>query len=381
MLPKPTADAPQVSAPRCWASRSRSRTTSTSPGCRPVRHDLRRRARRPRTPRWCADCGRRARSSSARPTPANSASGRSPADPDSATPESLVAPNTLRAGRRAAARPRSPRGWSPRRSDPTAQAACGSPPPGRTSSASNRSAAASRPGRCRRRSTASPSTACWPARSPTPRWCSTRRRATPKATSTSRRRYGVRLRRHAPGPLRIAMSTTFPVHGFPRQPAPGDPRPPWSGRRATADLGHTVMAGNPNYGLRLSWNFLSRSTSGLLDWADRLGPASRWTHAPRPICGWAGCSRSARCARQGRTRPQIQRRVGSIFGVVDVVLAPTTALPPPRCTTFDKLRRPGHRPRDDRGLPGDLAVESCWVGRPSTSRPGSPPTDCRSACS
>ena len=57
--------------------------------------------------------------------------------------------------------------------------------PGR---ASSRSAAASPPGRCRRRSTASRSTACWPARWPTRRWCSTRRPATSKAICTSRRR-------------------------------------------------------------------------------------------------------------------------------------------------------------------------------------------------
>ncbi|MEI4920921.1 hypothetical protein Q8G81_35790, partial [Klebsiella pneumoniae] len=36
-------------------------------------------------------------------------------------------------------------------------------------------------------------------------------------------------------------------------------------------LGHTVVKGNPDYGLRLSWNFLARSTAGLWEWAERLG--------------------------------------------------------------------------------------------------------------
>jgi amidase len=32
------------------------------------------------------------------------------------------------------------------------------------------------------------------------------------------------------------------------------------------------VAADPNYHLRMSWNFLSRSTLELLDWVDRLGP-------------------------------------------------------------------------------------------------------------
>ena len=186
--PGPTAGAPPGSRLRCWESRSRSRTTSTSRACR--RCSARRAGcgRRRPTPRSCAGCAPRARSSSARPTPASWVSGRSPAGPHSGTPETRGRATTLRAARRAAARRRWPPDWSPRRSGPTARAACGSPRRGRTWSASSRSGAASRRGRCRRRSTASPSTGCSPAPSPTRRWCSTRRRATSTATGTSRRR-------------------------------------------------------------------------------------------------------------------------------------------------------------------------------------------------
>jgi amidase len=35
--------------------------------------------------------------------------------------------------------------------------------------------------------------------------------------------------------------------------------------------------------------------------------------------------------------PAAQRRVGSIFDIVDVVLAPTTAQPPPLARSFDRL--------------------------------------------
>ena len=62
-----------------------------------------------------------------------------------------------------------------------------------------------------------------------------------------------------------------------------------------------------------------------------------WIHARCPICGWGGCSRQSilRAARAHEVADQ--RRVGSIFRIVDVVLAPTTAQPPPLAHTFDRL--------------------------------------------
>ncbi len=68
----------------------------------------------------------------------------------------------------------------------TAPGRCASPPPGRTSSASSHSAAASRPDRTRSPSRASPSTAPSPARSPTPPASWTRPAETTRATCTGR---------------------------------------------------------------------------------------------------------------------------------------------------------------------------------------------------
>ena len=76
----------------------------------------------------------------------------------------------------------------------------------------------------------------------------------------------------APGPLRIAVSTRFPYTGFRATAGSArSARPSAPSAEQLEQLGHTVVAGNPDYGLRLSWNFLSRSTSGLLEWAERLG--------------------------------------------------------------------------------------------------------------
>ena len=171
-------------------SRSRSRTTSTSRACRPGSVQRATCGRPPQTPRSCAGCARPARSSSARPTPASWVSGRSPAGRPSVTPSTRGRASTRRAARRAAARPRWPPAWWPRRSAPTARAASGFPRRGRIWSASSRSAGASPPGRCPRRSTASRSTGCWPAPSPMRRWCWTRPPATSTAICTSRRRCG-----------------------------------------------------------------------------------------------------------------------------------------------------------------------------------------------
>ena len=127
------------------------------------------------------------------------------------------------------------------------------------------------------------------------------------------------------------MSTKFPYTFFRAKLHP-EIRAALDDRRraSSSELGHTIVAADPDYNLGMSWNFLSRSTSGLLDWADRLGhdvntgQAHAW-----PISGPAGCCRRTRCARPAPAKPNAQRRIGWIFNLVDVVLAPTTAQPPP----------------------------------------------------
>jgi amidase len=171
----------------------------------------------------------------------------------------------------------------------------------------------------------------------------------------------------APGPLRIALSTVFPFTGFPARLHPEI--------RAAVDsvgdqlrlLGHSVMAGNPDYGLRLSWNFLSRSTSGLRDWAERLGDGVEWD--PRTLSNMRmGRLLSQSILRSARAHEAAdQRRVGSIFRIVDVVVAPTTAQPPPPAHAFDRLSGLG----TDRAM--IAACPGCWpwnmLGWPSINVP------------
>jgi amidase len=141
----------------------------------------------------------------------------------------------------------------------------------------------------------------------------------------------------APGELRIAMSTRFPFTGFRAKLHPEIRAAVQSVADQLQLLGHSVVAANPDYGLRLSWNFLSRSTSGLLDWAQRLGDGVEWDQ--RTLANMRmGRLLSQSVLRAARAHEAAdQRRVGSIFRFVDVVLAPTTAQPPPPVHTFDGL--------------------------------------------
>jgi amidase len=171
----------------------------------------------------------------------------------------------------------------------------------------------------------------------------------------------------APGPLTVAMSTRFPFTGFGAKLHPEIHAAMQGIARQLEDLGHTVRAGDPDYGLRTSWNFLSRSTSGLLNWADRLGP--HVTFDKRTTSNMRmGRLLSENVLRKARIREaESRRRIGWIFNIADVVLAPTTALPPPRVEDFD--RRGGLS--TDRAMIRACPVTWPWnlVGWPSINVP------------
>src|ERR1700742_4330560 len=129
----------------------------------------------------------------------------------------------------------------------------------------------------------------------------------------------------APGPLNIALSTRFPYTGFRPKLHPEILAATRAVGKQLELLGHTVVTGNPDYGLRLSWDFLARSTSGLRDWEERLGdgvildPRTMSNLRMGAVLGQA-ILKTAR-----RHEAEAQHRGGSVFDIVDVVLAPTTA--------------------------------------------------------
>lgn len=170
----------------------------------------------------------------------------------------------------------------------------------------------------------------------------------------------------APGPLRIAVSTRFPFTLFRATLHPEIQRALSTVAGQLQQLGHTVVTNDPDYGLRMSWDFLSRSTAGLLDWHNRLGDVT----LDRRTVGNIRMGRllSQNALRRARIHEaDAQRRLGWIFNLADVVLAPTTAQPPPPLHDFD--RRGGLS--TDRAIIRACPVTWPWnlVGWPSINVP------------
>jgi amidase len=141
----------------------------------------------------------------------------------------------------------------------------------------------------------------------------------------------------APGALKVALTTKFPYNFFRPRLHPQILDALRTVGDQLTDLGHTIVSVDPQYKIGMSWNFLSRSTSGLLDWADRLGHDVELD--PRTVSNLRmGRLLSENVLRKARAKEAAtQRRVGYIFNLVDVILAPTTALPPPTVNRFDRL--------------------------------------------
>jgi len=138
--------------------------------------------------------------------------------------------------------------------------------------------------------------------------------------------------RRDPGRLRIAVSfrTAF---GVPGRVDPQIRAAVERIARRLADLGHKVFPADPDYGL-VGLGLIPRGTAGVADWLESMPGASPEprTEVEARIGRLLG-RRLLPLAR--RMDPALRRRVGRIFQVADVVLTPTTALPPPRVGAYD----------------------------------------------
>lgn len=143
----------------------------------------------------------------------------------------------------------------------------------------------------------------------------------------------------APGPLRVAMSTAFPFTGVRAKLDPEILAALQTVAEQLDQLGHSVVRKDPNYSLRMSWDFLSRSTAGLLDWTERLDDRELGVdYDERTVMNMRiGRLLSQDVLRKARAHEaEARRRVGWIFNLVDVIIAPTTAQPPPLTHEFDR---------------------------------------------
>jgi len=135
--------------------------------------------------------------------------------------------------------------------------------------------------------------------------------------------------RRDPGRLRIALALKPPFTALPARLQPAVRAKVVQLAERLAALGHTVEEADPPYG-RIGLTFVPRATVGL---AERVGEAPFPALLDRRTRDAARLGRllggaPLRAAR--RAEGVLHRRIGAFFTSYDVVLAPTTAAPPPR---------------------------------------------------
>ncbi|MFF2380310.1 MULTISPECIES: amidase [unclassified Streptomyces] len=132
-----------------------------------------------------------------------------------------------------------------------------------------------------------------------------------------------------PGRLRIALSLKPPFTAVPARLDPAVRAKVVALAERIAALGHTVEEAEPRYG-RIGLTFVPRATAGI---------AERVRDAPHPHLLDPRTREAARLGRllggaplrvARRAEATLHRRIGALFDTYDVLLAPTTAAPPPR---------------------------------------------------
>ncbi|MEU9734528.1 amidase [Streptomyces sp. NPDC048002] len=132
-----------------------------------------------------------------------------------------------------------------------------------------------------------------------------------------------------PGRLRVALSLKPPFTATPARLRPEVRAKVVELAERLAALGHTVEEADPPYG-QIGLTFVPRATAGIAEWVgDAPFPAllDRRTHGAARLGKLLGGA-PLRAAR--RAEAVLHRRIGGFFASYDVVLAPTTAAPPPR---------------------------------------------------
>ncbi|MFJ4525828.1 amidase [Streptomyces sp. NPDC088810] len=139
-----------------------------------------------------------------------------------------------------------------------------------------------------------------------------------------------------PGRLRIALSLKPPFTAAAARLHPEIRALVVELAEKLAGLGHVVEEADPPYG-QIGLTFVPRATAGIAEWVREapdpalLDPRTRGAARLGRLLGGV----PLRAAR--RAEAVLHRRIGAFFGSYDVILAPTTALPPPRIGAFARL--------------------------------------------
>lgn len=139
-----------------------------------------------------------------------------------------------------------------------------------------------------------------------------------------------------PGRLRIALSLGVPFSG---PPARLDPRIRAQVERLAVvleGLGHEVRTADPRYGL-VGASFVPRSTGGVRSWVRRVPDAELLDPRTRENARTGALLGGPLLALARLAERPLRLQLGTVFHGNDVVLAPTTAQPPPAVGAIDGL--------------------------------------------
>ncbi|PRX45480.1 amidase [Prauserella shujinwangii] len=178
--------------------------------------------------------------------------------------------------------------------------------------------------------------------------------------------------RREPGHLRIGLSLRIPFSGVRARLHPVVRAAVTRLARVLTALGHDVRPVEPRYGL-IGLDFLPRSLVGVHDWVVAKVPDPSLLDRRTRANERAGARLRPLLRLARRAEPLLHRQVGTVFDEVDVLLAPTTATPPPRADAFTGL--PNWR--TDRAIVAACPYAWPWnvLGWPAVNVPAGPTAD------
>lgn len=140
-----------------------------------------------------------------------------------------------------------------------------------------------------------------------------------------------------PGTLRIGLSFDIPFTGTPTRLDPQVRAAVQSVADTLTGLGHELVMDDPAYELLLGGSFLPRSLAALDGWRRRFPDPEKLEKRTLDNARLGRLLSGLPLKAARKVEPWLQRRVGRVFERVDVVLAPTTATPPPAVDAIDGL--------------------------------------------
>ena len=166
--------------------------------------------------------------------------------------------------------------------------------------------------------------------------------------------------------LRIGMQLRPPFSGAPARLAP-EVRERTEALAATLEsLGHSVERREPPYGL-IGLSFVPRGSNGVADWESRVPDPAVLDHRTRSSARQGRIYGGPVLALARAAERRYRSTIGALFDEIDVLIAPTTAKPPPEIGAIEGLGEIG----TDRVMVGACPFAWPWnvLGWPGISVP------------